>query len=422
MALYYSRTSATNARPPYENPYRFRGGAPALANRAHRVMRAQDGIIDINRRVIARASMPDDGVFVATTDGATGNVDVGDERHLLRTRWMLTPGCMPMVSVLAVPSGRVEVATPTFTSQGSVRIAATYHYDSSNSTSNSSNITLPSSTNGTGTDFAEEPDADGALFRAARRFQIGPILPEALNTDELIRRYCRACVVELDAYEVEGARVLDIVVFEVPYRFAAEADDTGYWASHCASPVQPSFPVERRDAAGSDGDPRMGTHMLADVNKQQRQLCGPMLCSWSNMESPLTTTSTTWVHALTASGTYSANSPGFTANSCGYARDFLHNNEFVLANSRATIPVKLSVYKTTTDDGWVRMQTSYYSSVDMRCDGGVGWYSGYGHIEVGVNPEQDQVIQPWLMADSTETLSVGAIVLEHMGGYTPQAI
>ena len=401
-----------------------------------------------------------DDFYVTEEDDTDEAIKFNDERVVMRTRFMLTPGCMPKVSFLAIPCGRVsEHQTTLFTnsgpkfwgapskiiqsSQGSVKIDLTFYYDSSNTTTTTREVKIRPGPSFSKTDsgFGREPYGAGSLFARCDKYNTGVIYPESLDTFTKKRQYCRATVCEITVTEVEAARVNDLVIYEVPTSFTALNTDSGYWVAHNADSAPPRYPVEQQ----SDTNPRGGTYMLHDVMHDQRALCGPMLLNWqpliqasSSSDPNYSTTATTWTNVLDptnsdADDPWDDTTPGFNCNSAGYAADFEWSNELRLHERRVSIPVKVNVFNdgeasTATRGGKVRVYTAQHSFVEIDCtradatDDGQLWYTAYGHLEVDTNPEGSNICRIYFKADSANTFRMGAVTVERMGNYTPQKI
>lgn len=410
-------------------------------SRAEAVMRAQDHVVGLSRRIVASGGLRGCSTWrTPDTDPTLGSTHpTPNERRVIGAGAVdLTPGCFLRAWVLYVPSGETWIDMPIGMPdqaggpQGRLEVECVW------TDRDGTQVTTTSTTILEGSDltYGAEPSTMWSNLYAEAVVDIHP--PGLLPTDELAR-WCRHVNVSAVLYAVGGARVVDAVLFEHPHAIALEADDSAsLWCSHLygvgspAGPSQPlAFPYQRFSETTPDGNPRGGTWMLADVHHAQHQRLGPVLFSWSaavesSGSQAFTTTSTT-LTALNGGGStsFDLDEPGLAVGTGGYARRHASNSPFVLRDGVAAIPVIVRVLASSgVASSVVRAMTRWDSYIDVTiATGSTAWHRAQGWLEVGINPDDSARLVAQLFGRHTtggiNSLSVYAITVHYAGGYVP---
>lgn len=397
------------------------------------VMRAQDRVVGMSRRVVCSAGLRGSETFYAPSTDPTASAGTHPSptgRRLIAAGSAdLTPGCVLRAWVTAVPSGETQLSgTTPGGAQGTVEFECRWT-DRDGVTVTTSHVqALPGSAAANG---AEPTQMWLGLFS----FDM-TIAPPDLGDVAQLRRWSRHINVEVLVYAGAAARPVDVVVFERPGAIAFEADDE-QWCSHLFAPMTPAgatlplvAPWQRFSETSPDGDPRGGTLHLLDVHHAQHLRLGPVLMSWSGASESdgsedVRLTADTWTELAGGGSTaFDLSEPGLGAGTGGHARRHSSNSAFVLRGRVAAIPVLVRVYAGAREgDGAVRVYTREDSYIDIAIpEGAASWHVAAGWLEVGINPDDTRAIRGQLFGRASSNadadLEVYGVVV-HYGGYTP---
>lgn len=395
------------------------------------VMRAQDYVAAIGRRVVASGGISGSETFVTPNTDPTSMAGTHptptERRRIGGGSFELTPGAMLRCWGLVVPSGQTQITgTTAGGAQGRIEVDTSWT-DGTGTVTTTHGVQLPASTETNGA----EP---GVMWDDLHAVAFG-IKPDVLVNTATLRRWCQHVHVDVEIFAVAGARVVDACVFEVPNAVAFEADDD-VWTSHLYGPGKPDgqtvplqYPWQRFSETSPDGDPRGGTLHLMDVHHNQHQRLGPLLFSWSGYEESSGTeyaspTSATWVAVEGGGSTsYGFTEPGLPTGTGGYARRVGSNGRHVLRNRRAAIPVIVRVLASSSAGvSEVRVQTHPWSCIDVTvANGGMTWHSIAGWLEVGITPDQPRHAQLFAQNSLGGAVLVAAVAVYYAGGYEPAA-
>lgn len=399
------------------------------------VMRAQDRVVGMSRRVICSAGLRGSETFRAPSTDPTavaGTHPTTTARRMIAAGSVdLTPGCFLRAWAVVVPSGETQISgTTPGGAQGSIEFDCSWTDRDGTTITTSHSQPLPSST----ATYGAEP-AQMWLGMFAYELTIAP--PDLGDVAEL-RRWSRHVNVEVLVYAVAGARPVDVVVFEQPGAVAFEADDDGEeWCSHLYAPGTPAnatlpllAPWQRHSETSPDGDPRGGTLHMLDVHHAQHSRLGPVIMSWSGASESdgserARVTSTTFTEVAGGGSTsFDLDEPGLGVGTGGHARRHSSNSTHVLRGRVAAIPVIVRVYASAdVGDGVLRVHTRADSYIDVAIpQGSAAWHTAAGWLEVGINPDDTAELRGQMLARSFDNpdadVEVFGVVV-HYGGYTP---
>lgn len=397
------------------------GLTPALRTPTVEAFRAQDKIAALSRRIVLSSGLRGDTAFrVPNTDPedtvTQAYPDAETFYAVARGRIEVTPGCFYRMTGACVPSGPTQyqpsVGSHWFPNgtHGRLRLTVVWTDRSGATETTTREVLLPGSTLQYG---AEDTSAAG-MFRTLRTFAIEDIVPPFALTDVVeLARFCRHVTADI-TLEVQGSpRVVDVTVHEIPIATAVASDQTveqvsGYYAT--GTPDAPGVPLQRPTTT-------QAARMLA-VARQQGLRLGPCLAQWSAYSEdgasptatmvPRTTSNdgTTFEALLNASHTgtgpaaYNANLGGWSVSCGGHARRWANNNNLVLYDRYAVIPVIVRVRGrgVTAGTSTFRFQTALHSYVDvtLAVAGSASWTRGYGWLTVGLNPSQSVIGQAFI--------------------------
>jgi len=429
MAKYFSRTNVSKGLPrPPIGP--LVGGQLMKGARAGSVHRAQDTVVGLSARIVARQSLAGDAWLVANTDPedpapATRTYpDATTWRTVMRPNVELTPGCCLRLGVTALPSGHTQQSDGAagFESSGAfgkVRASLTWTDADGGTDTTTNEVSISASTQQYAATRTGEWEAwpDACFQRSALIYP-----DDTLSDITVLRKWSRPPINVTGTIDhLGGARPIDVVLYEVPLAQAMEVDDTSdEWVAHfwdlgpgnfVAGP--PRWPREY-NVAGPDGDPR-GIHHLMDVHHAQALRLGPMIFSWSAWresdadvtaiaEAYASNSSTTFLHLTDKNITaWSADAPGWAMGCGGYARRQLDNGEFVYRNGAgspmiASIPILVRTYgyvEAGSSGGTLRLQTAAHNYAECTITRtSAGWDSHVCHLRCGLNPEQQVIAVP----------------------------
>lgn len=341
------------------------------------VMRGQDHVPAQSRRIIARA-------------------DVSSVERDITTKWELTPGCFPMISVMSTATSVVGSA-----------VTGTVTFHARTGADDAQQVSVPLNVGVVGTD-------DGAGWFATSGPVKQHVIPSGTNDTSELERFCECITVDISlAYP---ANVVDLVVYEMPYHVAVtEASQDDRRTSHVitqgtlatAAPQLP-FPV---DELNDSDDPRGGTLLLAEVANAQALRLGPGLLYWrgDTANAPSGSMACVYNSSLTA---YDADNEGLSVASGGHGRRWADNSPHVIDSNGSVIPMRVWCNVTTTGTGFVRVQTSPDSWVDVPITS-TGETSGFGYLEVGANADEHVVAQIFQQRDTGSTFRVESVCVQY---------
>ena len=409
-------------------------------SRAEAVMRAQDHVVGLSRRIVATGGLRGRSTWRTpnTAPDPTTHPDPDERRIIGAGAVDLTPGCFLRCWVLHVPSGGTVIDEPVGLPdivtgpQGRLEVECVWTDRDGTQVTTTHTVILEASDLVNG---AEPSTMWDNLYSET----VVDISPPGIGGTAELARWCRHVNVAAVLYAVGGARVVDAVLFEHPLAIALEADDaSSLWCSHLygagspAGPSQPlTYPYQRFSETTPDGNPRGGTWQLSDVHHAQHQRLGPVLFSWSAAVEPTGaqafTTSSTSLVALNGGGStsFDLDEPGLAVGTGGYARRQASNSEFVLRDRVAAIPVIVRVLASSSHaTSVVRVMSRWDSYVDVTIAiGSMAWHRAQGWLEVGINPDDTARLVAQLFGRHTtggvQSLSVHAITVHYAAGYVP---
>lgn len=416
----------------------LRAGRPTKRDRVMSAHADPDRTLGNGKRVLGRVGLHGyENHQILSVNPSSGGPQVyplkTDYRAALRLKVLLTPGCFPRVSVLAVPSGATQKIMAGYTLdsyEGHVDIVAEFTGAGSESVGHTINI--PASE----TIYGGEPNLEGWAWSKLRRFVTGFLAPiDALASHQGLGDWCEGITCEITVYYRGGPRIVDLVVWEEPYGYSRDVgvDATSTWSTPLAVAaggqppgVYPStYPVEEL----SGTDPRFGATLLADVVDRQQHRIGPLLAQWSGWRESqavtalaavgVSTTSTSYVNLLDTSITaWASASPGWSLASGGQAQQAdTSDARRITRDKDACVPVRCWVYGSRTGSGTstVRFQSEHYSiaevSITTTTD---GWWSATGHLRCGLGPEDTSVLQILGKLAAAGTLTVRHVLVEYL--------
>ena len=392
-------------------------------------MRAQDTTCTLGRRIIMQ-------VGLGPADDWRPLVESHNQVLYGRTRARLTSGSMLRVQVVYVPGGPLVSGEGL---SGQLDLAITWTADDATVETHTVELPLEVSAN---TDHAALTGAGEAWGEA--RTLVRTITPPVDLTDDVeANRWTISPSVEIDAYTRGSVRIVDFIVFEVPFQVSMESDDAE-WTSHVfatgeigdSSGAASNRPRTRRSETDPDGNPRGGTLLTMDVAAQQRQRFGPYLLRWTNYQETLAAPAigldpSTGLEPLEVTGssselrcifdiTLTEHDPareGLSVACGGYARPYRDSNGHVLGteDAEAAIRVLFRVYgSVSAGTGRVLCKTAEDSWVEVTLTTSNGWHEGWGWMQVGLNPSDVTVAQ--VFVEGSATFSIEAFTLEHYRG------
>jgi len=355
-----------------------------------------------------------------------------------RTRARLTSGSILRIQVIYVPSGAYagvpeEDDFPATIGFGQLDLAITW--TANDATVETATVELPLVVSN-----AEDHAAltgPGEAWQEARVLVRTVAPPVDLSDDAEANRWTISPSVEIDAFTRGSVRIVDLIVYEVPYQVAMESDDTE-WTSHVfatgdvngTSGAASNRPKTRRSETTPDGNPRGGTLQTIAVAREQRRRFGPYLIDWTNYQErsaglstglePLVVVGSSSELRCIFDVTLTEHDPareGLSVSCGGYARAYRDSNGHVLGteDSEAAIRVLFRVYgSVSAGTGRVLLKTAEDSFVEVRLTTSNGWHEGWGWLAVGLNPSDTRVAQ--VFVEGAGTYSIEAFTLEHYRG------
>lgn len=395
------------------------------------VMRAQDAVVTTGRRIVASGGMHGSIVWRVPNSnptqegGARTHPAPDSESRVHEFHLDVTPGCFLQLVAAVLPSGQTQIPDGSggwFAggAVGFIRVNVQWYDRAGNDVTTSHVVNLPPSQDLNGA----APTEPGGFFAALKPVVLSNIRPPIPNLTEQ-QRWSRHVTARVEVIYQGAPRVVDWSIHEVPQVYALRFDDPAdLWCSHMygngspsANPNQFNHPWVRRAAT----DQRYGTEHLMNVQLAQRLRLGPHLVHWSPHSEGSGTPSTAiehvefdntggFVNLLNVSQTaYDEEAPGWSVSCGGYARRWDDNGDHVLRNRIATVPVYVWCFASHVGTGssTFRFQTGPFSYIDVPIGAGPFGFA-YGHLRVGLSPEQPVVGQAFVRHEGDAELIVGA--------------
>lgn len=395
--------------------------APALE-----VMRGQDRIVGLSRRIVTSWGMRGDIEWRVPNTDPTLAISA-PQTHPNSTTWYVvaqalievTPGCFYRLAGAAVPSGETQHNVPVGPDphwvpngpQGHVRVTVLWTDRDGGDETTTHEVSIPAST----LEFAAEDTTAGGLFDTLRNFEIPEIMPPDVPGDIAeIERWSQHVSAQI-TIEVRGSpRILDAALYEVPVAIAMDdTRDGDRKVSHMLGASTPDGAAPHIDYPYAEDDDELGTVKLLEVARAQVLRIAPALVHWTAYTETGAGPTQTIVPRTTANDgagnfenllnsaltSYDGSAEAGWSVSCGgYARRWAQNSPFVLRDRIAAVPVLVRVLGrlVTAGAGTFRFQTAAHSYVDVAFSSALGsdaWHTAWGWLEVGVNPDQPVIGQ-----------------------------
>lgn len=441
MAKYFqqSLTQIVGPQKPQLEP--LAGAALAKRSRVPPLMRSQDKIPALGRRIIATQSLRGASTW-ACIGGPVATGDCPgplDERPVGYAFARVTPGCFLRLSLLYSPSGNTQALNtegpPALESTGvggSVIVRVTWTSQALSTTTTEHEIVLAPSQE----DDGAPSTAPWATVRVAG---VDLITPEIDSSSDK-RRWTEHVAAEVSIYHRGGVRMVDLCLHEQPHVVVRESDDDAtFWASHMfgmGSPEGPAqglttYAVQRWSETTPDGMPQGGTWGFMSSAAAQGLRLGPALVHWTPWGETTGTGFTTSpvVRSFSSTsftrlwdggaGTYSGTGVGWSMSSAAYASDAGECDDY-WSDADRSVPVLVAVYADGrgTAPGVLRVQSHAFSWVDVATasTSGFNWYFGYGHLRCGKGPDDQVIAQAFMRRNGgSGTLDVAAVSVFRMG-------
>lgn len=394
-------------------------GSDAHADRVLATHAQADSVLGDGRRVLARVGLHAASAFqTPSTDPASP-----DQTHPLSTAVRtvartppvrLTPGHYLRFSALIDPSGMTQkyVAEPGswVPDHAAGLISVSVRWVGPAAQTIVTSIDLPVSE----LEWAKEQTSDGGGWSKMSRVELPLLCPNGGADDvDVLRAWCDGAITaEVAVAYRGGVRVIDAVVQEVPFGYARDlALDTVFaavLATNDAGQTLPSYLPDFPLEASSDGDPTLGSLLLADVTARHQHALGPVLMHWTAFDegsTPVTaldvptvsTDSFDFVDLVHQAITeWRPNSPGWSVSSGGHAQQFITSNGLrELRDLDACAPVRCWAYCYVTGGATaqLRFQTAAYSVASLTFASATpAWRSCTGHLRTGLGPEDPSVL------------------------------
>lgn len=372
------------------------------------LLRAQDTVPATSRRIVASWSLSGatDWAQPDGTDDPGGGA--GDAQFYPTNAWRtlgihrahVTPGCELRAHVMYCPAGLVvkEVAAD-WISDGAwaeFRVRATWTNGVSTDGPNDHACTMEGSAKGTYTGL--ENSGAGQNWSDIREKQIAGIRPAEYLTDPTVAvAFSEWSDVELTLQIRGGARVIAVVVYEVPRAHVTAHDDDGLVSVHAMPPSlapQTSFPQTKAADGTTYEEHRFGTTRLMQVAERQSERLGPRVFSWSSWNEsthdPLVDTENDPIDVVNTTSfldlfdqtitTYSDDHPGWIVAGSNAQLHRLNDGRLIARGRFAVIPVRVRVDASCTGTGTVRLQSGPYERVDVTGITARAWYTAIGYL------------------------------------------
>lgn len=402
------------------------------------LMRAQDTVPASSRRVVVDWTL---GGAIGWAqprgtdlpDPASGWVYPHSDtwRRLSTHRVMVTPGCELAARVFYCPAGIVTNAIDEAAGiWAEARIGATWTNGASSVGPHYRGCLMEGSQLGAyGGAQNSEAGANWADLRHRDIFEIRP--PEFASDPAVASVYSEWSSVELRIEVRGGARVTQIVIYEVPLAHVQAHDDDGEKSVHALpTSLAPQTPMPQSEPGQPPAheEHRGGLGQLQDVAQRQSERLGPRIASihswresdatiWQQAEgNPITTASATMVDLFdSAITTYSQDNPGWIV-AAGHAK--LHRlcepRRIMRGGAAAVVPVRVRVDASrSAGTGVVRVRSGAYEWVDVNVTGGRAWYTATGYLESQVHGDHSWAnLQLFGQCSGGGTLSVYGVAVD----------
>lgn len=402
--------------------------------------RAQDTIPASSRRVVADWSISGAIDWAQPNGSAIPNPASGHVypypvwRRAGTYHAMVTPGCELRARVFFLPSGLVQkdnvpVVDESDGAWAKVRIGTIWTNGGTSTGPHYRECSLPGSTQGTYGGFEET--APGANWAEEDYRDIVDIRPPTFLSDPAIgSKYSEWSSVEIRIEFMGGARITQVVVYEVPlvHVQAHNASDTSVHAMPGGG--SPLTPMPQDDAA--DGvtyqENRFSTTQMRRVADRQSERLGPRILHWSSWDEstisvltdtendPVTFTLNAFRDLLgdTTLSTYAQDNPGWIVAAAHAKLHRLCEPRLIMPGGvAAVVPVRVRVDASrSAGDGIVRVQSGPYEWVDVNITGGRGWYTMVGRLETQVTPDHSWANLQVFARVASGTLSVWNICVD----------
>lgn len=449
MAVYHSQQISEVDGPSAPNLLQLAGGRLARRKAIPPIIRAQDRIPAVGRRIVACQSLNGEIEWLTPdtdpTLGSSTHPNSTTYRIVGRYRTDITPGHFLRLSILCVPSGMTQIAGDNVGAGvfGTLRVSTTWYNQAAGTVSTTHDATLPASA----AQFGGSPANPWGAIHLRQIDLVAP--PDIIDADDMAT-WSRHIGALITVSHLGGVRVIDMCLSETPYWVGRESDDAAdLWTSHIGGLPTPDGALLNMDEAwqrwsetSPDGRPQGGTWHMLDVAHAQGLRLGPALINWTAYNesdvSPsgndvhdaniFSTTSNTFVGLTDATLTaYDEDSAGWTIASPAYSADYEENHDYWSgghsALAGASIPVLVATYAGRAAGGAagiLRVQSSASSWVDVTLSGTEGWQYAYGHIETGIGPGDETTVQAFVRrTDVSGNVDVSALCVYRMGQYTP---
>lgn len=424
------RNTATTS-PPLEP---LTGGQPAKKDRVMSAFAQTDRLMGHTRRIVGRCGLQGAEKFQVVSTNTSSLTQTypmkGQERVAMRLKWRPTPGAMPTLTTLVVPSGATQrtnvLATYELDPSGG-RLKVDVRFIGSVIKEASWYVDLPDS----GEQYKGEKTDAAASWSALTRVDIPIMLPDDIKTAATMRTWSEMSSVEVTLSYINGCRVVDAVISETPFAYAQSTSDSGWFSSLStdgSGKVVQNYPLNYPSTSKSLDDPSYGSEKLYSVTQMQQSNHGAMLMqfsSWCETTQPLgssesasvSTSSTSWVDIIRPTfGEWRAAQPGWSLSAGGCSQQYRFSNAArVMRGVNSAVPVRLWVYgRCVGGSGYLRLQSERYSFTEMTVSTTLGWHSVAGVMHTGVGAEDFSVAGVFGRVDNpAHVLHVHHVVLEY---------
>ena len=412
------------------------GRRPMLAYPVRTVFKAEDAIPTQARRILLQVGLHGTEEWMVRDDATSIMSQTRPTRALKRyvarsPILRLTPGAYLRMWAVVLPAGMtVKLDVSDWVDDGcfgKVGVEVTYRVGGDTSVKEASFLTSPSlAPNG-----AQPQQDSGAFGSGLQQMHTELLIPPAIvDNAASLDNWSDGVTAEIAVYYQGSPRVVDLVVFEEPYRFAADTADA-LWPlpmltgadGKIATDLPSDYPV-RQSKSGQTGG---GTYAQADAALRQREI-GPLLwCHTTHVESaagytdaepdPATVTSTSYVEVLSGASSYNTDRPGVSVSCGANARvQKSTHHTLVLRDKDNVVPVRCWIRAKNSaggEIGTIRFMSADYSIAEVVVTGtSYAWFSATGHLRCGLGPEDTTLLQVLAMVTGG-TLSWTAIAVEY---------
>lgn len=420
----------------------LRGLEPMTGGQVVACFNAEDALMGHGRRILARVGLQGCDAWMVPDTAPDLDLQThprrGVQREVARVPAVkLTPGHFLRAMVLAVPSG--QTSTPDGMShpwkpggrEGIVDVEVTFYNIIDDPEDVAVSVIIPPSTEANGAQPQGPSAAWGDLFFV----RSGLLKPAAIVDDATLAAWSENVTAEITIYYRSSPRVIEALVYEEPYVYAASTADT-LWAAPCHSTSEgeplkklpAAYPVEQAIAGINGG----GTLALCGAAERQRRSIGPML--WSHTvyresfapiaavvpaESVITATIRQELISSTYSFAFAAAEEGASLASGANGRVFeTSHDQLVLRDKDNVVSVRCWVYAKVDNiaaEGVVEFLTAAWSAVAVAVTGtSWAWHSMTGHLRCGLGPQDPSVLQVFGSVSFGDTLSWRYLAIEYV--------